>query len=141
MLSAPDERKLVWYKVSLEGFGGIVGSGGGKIYYTSGGEIKSFSFLPGNGEGSFESEVLYPEGIFAEKKICGIRISARLGEKATLSFRLDGERQPDEYTLCPSAKAGVYTVALHERSFYGFSVEISGEDFELYGIGAEYYMI
>lgn len=141
VLSAPDERKLVWYKVSLEGFGGIVGSGGGEIYYTSGGEIKSFSFLPGNGEGSFESEVLYPEGIFAEKKICGIRISARLGEKATLSFRLDGERQPDEYTLCPSAKAGVYTVALPERSFYGFSVEISGEDFELYGIGAEYYMI
>ncbi len=141
VLSAPDERKLVWYTVSLEGFGGIIGTGGGKIYYTSGGAIKYFSFLPGNGEGSFESEILYPEGIFAEKKICKIRISARLGEKAVLSFCLDGERQPDEYTLCPSGKAGVYTVALFGRDFYGFSVKISGGDFELYGIGAEYYMI
>lgn len=141
VLSAPDERKLVWYRIKLADFGGIVGSGGGKIYYTSGGKIKSFSFLPGNGEGSFESEALYPDGIFAEKKICGIRISARLGEKATLSFCLDGEKQPDEYTLCSGGKVGVYTVALPGRNFYGFSLGVSGEDFEIYGIGAEYYIV
>ena len=139
-LSAPDERKLVWYRAKTGETAWIIGSVGDRICYLCAGGIKYLEFASGSGDGSFESEVFYPEGVFAEKRISRVCVSARLGTNAVLRIKLDGERQADTYTLCADEKPTLYTVSVPGRDFYGFSVEISGGDFEIYGVGIEYYI-
>lgn len=139
-LSEKDEKKLVWYKASLDSFYGAIISEGNRIYYFCGDGVRCFGFSRGEGDGRFESERFYPEGLFAEKRISKISVSAKLGKAMTLRFRLDGELQPDEYTLCPEERPIVYTVDVPGREFYGFSLEMFGGDFEIYGVGAEYYI-
>ena len=139
-LSENDEKKLVWYRASLDSFYGAIISEGNRIYYFCESGVGCFGFSKGEGNGRFESERFYPEGLFAEKRISKISVSAKLGKALTLRFRLDGELQPDEYTLCPEERPIVYTVDVPGREFYGFSLELSGGDFEIYGVGAEYYI-
>lgn len=48
--------------------------------------------------------------------------------------------QADTYTLCAGEKPTVYTVSIPGRNFYGFALQVSGGDFEIYGVGTEYYI-
>ena len=74
------------------------------------------------------------------KSASRVCVSARLGTNAVLRIKLDGERQADTHTLCADEKPTLYTVSVPGRDFYGFSVEISGGNFEIYGVGIEYYI-
>ncbi len=140
VLSAPEERKLVWYRAKVDGFEGAVCAVGDRIYYLCTGGIKHFGFASGSGDGIFETETLYPDGMFVEKRISKVCISARLGKSAVLRIKLDGEMQADTYTLCAGEKPTVYTVSIPGRNFYGFALQVSGGDFEIYGVGTEYYI-
>lgn len=88
VLSAPDERKLVWYKVSLEGFGGIVGSGGGKIYYTSGGEIKSFHFCPETEKEALKAKFFIPKEYLPKRKFAEYAFRQGSEKKQRFHFAL-----------------------------------------------------
>lgn len=57
-----------------------------------------------------------------------------------LRIKLDDEMQADTYTLCAGEKPTVYTVSIPGRNFYGFALQVSGGDFEIYGVGTEYYI-
>jgi hypothetical protein len=140
--SESDEKKLVWYALSLEGMRGVLGTSGGKVYYLADDGVRYFSF--GDADGicpscEFHSAVYYPEDVLTEKLLCKIEVCATLEDSATLSVYCDGIRLPDEYTLHASGENSVYKIGLPPRKFRGIAFGISGTKFKLIGLKAEYY--